>query len=35
LGLDEALKEIIALGDDEIISMLLASVENSTRGIIR
>jgi UDP-N-acetylglucosamine acyltransferase len=35
LGLDEALKEIIALGDDEIISLLLASVENSTRGIIR
>jgi UDP-N-acetylglucosamine acyltransferase len=35
LGLDEALKEIIALGDDEIISMLLASVENSSRGIIR
>ncbi len=35
LGLDEALKEIMALGDDEIISMLLASVENSTRGIIR
>jgi UDP-N-acetylglucosamine acyltransferase len=35
LGLDEALKEIMALGDDEIISMLLASVENSSRGIIR
>jgi UDP-N-acetylglucosamine acyltransferase len=35
LQLDEALREIKALGDDEIISMLLASVENSTRGIIR
>ena len=35
LQLDEALKEISALGDDDIISMLLASIENSTRGIIR
>ena len=35
LQLDEALKEISVLGDDDIISMLLASVENSTRGIIR
>ncbi|MAJ87572.1 MAG: acyl-ACP--UDP-N-acetylglucosamine O-acyltransferase [Cellvibrionales bacterium TMED148] len=35
LSLKEAQKEIAALGDDEVISMLLTSIANSTRGIIR
>ena len=35
LPLKEAQKEIAALGDDEVISMLLTSIKNSTRGIIR
>jgi len=35
LQLDEALKLIAELGDDVVISMLLQSLERSTRGIIR
>jgi UDP-N-acetylglucosamine acyltransferase len=35
LQLEEALKAISELGDDEVIKMLLNSVENSSRGIIR
>jgi|TARA_B110000503_G_scaffold39626_2_gene65163 UDP-N-acetylglucosamine acyltransferase len=35
LQLDEALKLIAELGDDLVITMLLQSVERSTRGIIR
>ena len=35
LQLDEALKLIAELGDDIVISMLLQSLERSTRGIIR
>ena len=35
LQLDEALKLIADLGDDIVISMLLQSLERSTRGIIR
>jgi len=33
--LDEALKAISDLGDDEVVAMLLSSLENSSRGIIR
>jgi UDP-N-acetylglucosamine acyltransferase len=35
LQLDEALKAIADLGNDEVILMLLNSLENSSRGIIR
>ena len=35
LQLDEALKAIADLGDDEVVAMLLSSLENSSRGIIR
>jgi len=35
LQLDEALKLVAELGDDVVISMLLQSLERSTRGIIR
>jgi UDP-N-acetylglucosamine acyltransferase len=35
LQLDEALKLIAELGDDVVITMLLQSLERSTRGIIR
>ncbi|MGB2155359.1 MAG: acyl-[acyl-carrier-protein]--UDP-N-acetylglucosamine O-acyltransferase, partial [Porticoccaceae bacterium] len=35
LQLDEALKAIADLGDDEVVGMLLRSLENSSRGIIR
>ena len=35
LQLDEALKAIADLGDDEVVGMLLSSLENSSRGIIR
>jgi len=35
LQLDEALKAISDLGDDEVVAMLLSSLENSSRGIIR
>ena len=35
LQLEEALTAIAELGDDEIITMLLTSLENSSRGIIR
>ena len=35
LQLDEALKLIAELGDDVVISMLLQSLERSTRGVIR
>ena len=35
LQLDEALKLIAELGDDVVVSMLLQSLERSTRGIIR
>ena len=35
LQLDEALKAIADLGDDEDVAMLLSSLENSSRGIIR
>ena len=35
LPLKEAVKEIAALGDDEVITILLTSIRNSTRGIIR
>jgi len=35
LQLEEALKLIAELGDDVVITMLLQSVERSTRGIIR
>jgi len=35
LQLDEALKAITDLGDDEVVGMLLSSLENSSRGIIR
>ena len=35
LQLDEALKAIADLGEDDVVSMLLSSLENSSRGIIR
>ncbi|MBT5388643.1 MAG: acyl-ACP--UDP-N-acetylglucosamine O-acyltransferase [Porticoccaceae bacterium] len=35
LQLDEAIKAIGDLGDDAVIKMLLSSLENSSRGIIR
>ena len=35
LSLREATKEIAALGEDDVICMLLKSIESSTRGIIR
>ena len=35
LQLDEALKAIADLGDDPVVGMLLSSLENSSRGIIR
>ena len=35
LQLEEALTAIAELGDDEIITMLLTSLESSSRGIIR
>ncbi|MGB1245421.1 MAG: acyl-ACP--UDP-N-acetylglucosamine O-acyltransferase [Porticoccaceae bacterium] len=35
LQLDEALEAIADLGEDDVVSMLLSSLENSSRGIIR
>lgn len=35
LQLDESIKAIKKLGDDDVIKMFLTSLENSTRGIIR
>jgi UDP-N-acetylglucosamine acyltransferase len=35
LQLDEALKAIADLGDEAVVGMLLSSLENSSRGIIR
>ena len=35
LPLNEAVKEIAALGKDEVIDVFLDSIDNSTRGIIR
>ena len=35
LQLDEALKAIADLGEDDVVSMLLSSLENSSPGIIR
>ncbi len=35
LALDEAVAEIVALGDDDVIRLFLDSIKHSTRGIIR
>ena len=35
LNIDDAIKAISELGDNRVVAMVLGSVENSTRGIIR
>ena len=35
LNIDDAIKAISELGDNRVVAMVIGSVENSTRGIIR